>query len=132
MSIDRHPKKPCKLCKELGHFTYQCRLRPRKELKRTPIKKIGKTTQRWLDTRAQWIADHPPTVEGKYWLCYLRIHPWCPVRIDRDHMTLDHVVSRSHAPGLRFEADNLRPACSYCNTMKGSRSLDSVKPQPVD
>jgi 5-methylcytosine-specific restriction endonuclease McrA len=127
-NIDRFPKKPCKHCRLMGHFSYQCFTNPRKALKRTPINKIGKTTKQWYVTRATWIKKNPPPIDGTYWICYLKIHPWCPVRLDIKHLTLDHVVSRSHDSSLRFKQDNLRPACIYCNGEKGSRSLDQVKP----
>ena len=125
--MDRFPKKPCKHCKQMGHFPYQCFTNPKKALKRTPINKIGKQTKQWFITRATWIRKNPPPIDGQYWTCYLQIHEWCPVRLDIKTLTLDHVISRSHAPGLRFNADNLRPACRYCNSEKGSRSLDKVK-----
>ena len=131
MSIDRFPKKPCKTCNSMGHFTYNCFRNPRKAIQRTSIKQQGKYAKQWALTRKTWIKRNPPPIAGRYWECYLRIHPWCPVRIDVRHMTLDHVISRSRAPGLRFNRDNLRPACYYCNNEKGSRSLDQVKPDVV-
>lgn len=127
MSLDRFPKKKCKHCERMGHFPYQCPSRPRKEFKRTPLKKLGRQGLQWIDTRAQWIEDNPPPIEGRYWECYLRIHPWCPVRIDIDNLTLDHVVSRSRDASKRHSADNLRPACGFCNTMKGSQSLEKIR-----
>ena len=132
--MDRTPKKPCKHCGLIGHFAYACYQNPKrmlKQLKRSPINKVGKHTKQWLITRAAWIRKNPPPIEGKYWLCDLRIHPWCPVRIDVAHLTLDHVVSRSRDPSKRFSADNLKPACIYCNGEKGSKSLDQVKPASV-
>lgn len=138
MSLDRFPKKPCKHCGLMGHFAYQCFTNPKKALKRTelrrstkPINKVGKQTKQWMITRATWIRKNPPPIEGKYWECYLRIHPWCPGRIDLEHLTLDHVVSRSRDPSLRLNLDNLKPACQYCNTEKGSKALDYVKPGSV-
>lgn len=138
--MDRTPKKPCKHCGLMGHFAYACYQNPKralKQLKRTeikrstkPINKIGKTTKQWYITRATWIRKNPPDANG-FWQCYLQIHPWCPGRVDIKHLTLDHVISRSRAPSLRFALDNLKPACSYCNTEKGSKSLDYVKPAPV-
>ena len=139
--MDRTPKKPCKHCGLMGHFAYACYQNPKralKALKRTelkrstkPINKVGKTTKQWFITRANWIRKNPPPIEGEFWECYLQIHPWCPKRVDIKHLTLDHVISRSRAPSLRFSLDNLRPACSHCNTEKGSKSLDYVKPAPV-
>lgn len=132
--MDRFPKKTCKYCKKAkpDHFPYTCRMNPKviarqkAGMKRTPIKKIGKYAQLWIDTRAEWIALNPPPIEGKYWECYLHIHEWCPLRIDIEHLTLDHVVPRSNDPAKRYDHDNLRPACEYCNGMKGSRSLDQL------
>lgn len=132
--MDRTPKKPCKHCGLKGHFSYACYQNPKrtlKQLKRSPINKVGKQTKQWLVTRASWIRHNPPPIEGKYWMCYLRIHPWCPGRIDIAHLTLDHVVSRTRDVKLRFNLDNLKPACIYCNGEKGSKSLDQVKPKPV-
>lgn len=132
--MDRTPKKPCKHCGLMGHFAYACYQNPKralKQLKRSPLNKIGKTTKQWLITRATWLKKNPPPIEGKYWLCYLRIHPWCPVRIDVAHLTLDHVVSRTRDASKRFAQDNLKPACKYCNEMKGSRDIDQIKPVPV-
>ena len=132
MGLDRFPKKPCKYCKKTGHFPYQCLSNPKviarqkTGLKRTPIKKVGKRTQQWFDARTKWIEDNPPPIENTYWQCYLQIHPWCPVRIDVKHLTLDHVISRSSDPSLRLDPNNLRPACEYCNNMKGSRTLEQV------
>lgn len=132
--MDRTPKKPCKHCGLMGHFSYACYQNPKrtlKQLKRSPINKVGKNTKQWLITRTTWIKKNPPPIEGKYWMCYLRIHPWCPIRIDVAHLTLDHVVSRSRDPSKRFSQDNLKPACLYCNNEKGSKSLDQVKPDAV-
>lgn len=136
-SLDRAPKKPCKFCKQLGHYAYTCRdnpkvmLRRSTGLKRTRINPIGKQAKKWIGTRAEWIANNPPPIEGQFWLCYLRIHPFCPVRIDLARLTLDHVVSRSRDPTKRNDASNLQPACKYCNSEKGSRSLEQVRPNAV-
>lgn len=147
--MDRTPKKPCKHCGLMGHFSYACYQNPKrklKQLKRTeikrstkPINKIGKTTKQWFITRATWIRKNPPDENG-YWYCYLRIHPWCTPKLtlDRDKcgygvgmLTVDHVVARTRDGTKKFSQDNLQPACGYCNEMKGSQSLDKVKPTPV-
>ena len=131
--MDRSPKKPCKHCGLMGHFSYQCYTNPRKALKRTeikrsnkPIKKVGKQTKQWFITRSTWIKNNHPTIDDEFWECYLQIHEWCPVRIDIYHLTLDHVVSRSRDPSLRFTQSNLKPSCTYCNIEKGSRSYEAV------
>lgn len=131
--MDRFPKKPCKHCGLMGHFAYQCFTNPKKALKRTqikrsgkPIAKVGKQTKQWFITRATWIKKNPPPIDGQYWECYLQIHEWCPVRIDISKLTLDHVVSRTRDPSLRFNLANLKPACIHCNGEKGSRSVETV------
>lgn len=137
--IDRFPKKPCKFCHDPKpkHFPYACPANPKAALKRkvglkrTPIKKIGKQTKQWFLTRATWIRKNPPPIAGKYWICYLQIHPWCPIRLDIEHLTLDHVVSRSRDPKKRFTQDNLKPACIHCNNQKGSKAIDQIKPRLV-
>lgn len=129
--MDRTPKKPCKHCGMMGHFSYACYQNPKrtlKKLKRSPIKKVGKYTKQWLVTRAKWIRSNPPPIDGQYWMCYLQIHPWCPKKISIEQLTLDHVVARSADPSKRFSAANLKPACYYCNEKKGSRALETVKP----
>lgn len=129
--IDRFPKKPCKFCKQTTHFSYRCYANPKVAMrrkygmKRTPIKKMGKHAKQWFITRATWIRKNPPDRDG-YWYCYLQIHEWCPVKLTISTLTLDHVVSRSSDPKLRYNQDNLRPACTYCNDAKGSRSLEAV------
>lgn len=136
--IDRFPKKPCKFCHnpKPNHFPYACPINPKVALKRkvglkrTPLKKIGKQTKQWFVTRATWIRKNPPDADG-YWYCYLRIHPWCPYKLTLDTLTIDHVVARTRDPSQRFTQDNLKPACKYCNEMKGSQSLDHVKPVAV-
>lgn len=138
-SIDRFPKKACKFCHDPkpNHFPYACPMNPKVilkrkvGLKRTPLKKIGKQTKQWIITRTTWIRRNPPDANG-YWYCYLRIHPWCPYKLTLETLTLDHVVARSRDPSKRFAKDNLQPACKWCNEQKGSRSLDDVKPVPVE
>lgn len=150
MALDNFPKKPCKHCGQMGHWAYACRLNPKTILKRTeikrsttpikrspiarstkPINKIGKHAKQWMTTRATWIRKNPPPIHNEYWLCYLQIHEWCPKRLDISTLTLDHVVSRTRDPSLRYKASNLKPACYYCNELKGSRAVDEVKPPTV-
>lgn len=158
MALDNFPKKPCKHCGKMGHWSYDCRYNPKKvlkqeaqrlkqrqpiarstkplkrsvtPLKRSPIAKQGKHAKQWLVTRATWLRKNPAPIRGQYWECYLQIHEWCPKLIDISQLTLDHVVSRSRDPSLRYTLSNLRPACYYCNDLKGSRSLDEVKPSAV-
>jgi 5-methylcytosine-specific restriction endonuclease McrA len=84
------------------------------------IRKHTKRTQAWIAKRHDWIRDNPPDEWG-YWLCYLRISPRCLVRIDLDQLTIDHVIPRS-----RHKDTKLMPCCTFCNSLKGSRSLETL------
>ncbi len=127
MSLDRFPKKPCKFCGSNGHFPYMCYKNPKNKKNRyKSIKGKGKYGKQWDLTRDTWFRNNPPDKHGLY-ECYLKIHPWCPIRMIKEKTTLDHVIARSKAPSLRFVAANLKPACYYCNGEKGSRTLEQVR-----
>lgn len=77
--------------------------------------KPGKVSKEWLKTRRAWLKANPPNFEG-YYECYL-CHKWVPA----EDITLDHVISRTRAPGRRQDISNLEPCCSKCNSDKGSK-----------
>jgi 5-methylcytosine-specific restriction endonuclease McrA len=83
------------------------------------MRQIGKVGKEWAKARRQWFKDHP----GEYFYCSLRISKQCPGATRREETTLDHIISRSRRPDLRFDPDNLQPACQWCNAEKGSREL---------
>lgn len=99
--------------------TYNRYAKPRK-----PIKRIGKVTKKWIETRHEWIKQNPADKNG-YWYCYLKYPGICIGRMDIDQLTLDHKKSRSSRPDLRFDLANLAPACVYCNNQKGSASHET-------
>ncbi|NKR45792.1 hypothetical protein GS506_12870 [Rhodococcus hoagii] len=47
-----------------------------------------------------------------------------------DSLTWDHIIPRSIAPHLEMVADNLRPACALCNSMRGNKSVDECVGTP--
>lgn len=116
---------PCKHCDSLAHTSFYCYQKPRKPIKRTRVKKIGKIGEKWKLTRIAWFELYPPNTMGMY-ECYLKIHPNCPRFMTPQQTTLDHIESRTRHPELRFCMDNLGPACWWCNEMKKSRSLDEI------
>jgi 5-methylcytosine-specific restriction endonuclease McrA len=69
----------------------------------------------------EWIQANPPT--NGVWICALRITPLCPVRLDIDQLTIDHIKPKGSNPELAHELSNLQPACIYCNGEKGSKTL---------
>lgn len=90
---------------------------------RKPIIRVGKRAMAWIDERNMWIKNNPPDEFG-YWYCYLRTTALCPVRLDIDQLTLDHVIPRSSHKSS-FQKAELAPACAYCNGDKGSQSLEN-------
>lgn len=104
------------LCPKCSYNKYGPGLKAKK-----PVKRIGKTTKHWIDTRSKWIAKHQPNHAG-YWECALHISPQCLNYMDIDQLTLDHILGRGRRPDLRDDLNNLQPACAYCNGLKGSSS----------
>lgn len=91
------------------------------------MRRVGKVTKKWLKTRREWIRLNPPNHQNFY-ECYI-----CRRWVHKDEMELDHIISRTRAPHLRYELSNLTPSHSACNSEKGSKEL--VKPtndEPVD
>lgn len=80
---------------------------------------VGKVKRQWLQVRRQWLTQNPPT-NGDYYECAL-----CGQPVHKDEVTLDHIVTRSHDPNLRYDFDNLQPAHYLCNTARGSMSMEA-------
>lgn len=68
-----------------------------------------------MKTRAKWFAAHP----AEWYLCH-----YCGRMLTKVETTLDHKISRSSAPHLKHDFDNLVPCCWPCNGLKGSISHD--------
>ena len=107
------PRKSCKWCKSTLHWQYRCRLNP--NIKKT-IRQRGKQSLKWEQTRRDCFKINP----GDLYHCYL-----CGKVLQKNEVTLDHMKSRSSRPDLRYEMDNLAPACWQCNSLKGSQSLEN-------
>jgi len=65
-----------------------------------------------------WFEQNPENDEGGYNCRY------CGVFLFRNQVELDHYLSRSRRPDLKYTFSNLVPSCHNCNTDKGSRSGD--------
>ena len=90
--------------------------------KRKPLKQQGKQALLWAETRHKWIqANAAPS-----WICHLQIAENCPKILILETLTLDHYHTRSSRPDLRYDLDNLRPACFRCNGLRGSRSMQNL------
>lgn len=108
--------KPCKECGALGHTRFTCSRRPNKTLRASkPMRKIGKVTKKWLQVRDKWLEVN----KAEYYVCF-----YCPRIMTRSQLTLDHKLSRSRHPELRYDWHNLVPCCTPCNEAKGSLDAD--------
>lgn len=102
------------------HSQNFCLRKPRKPiLTRKRPKPIGKYTKRWIETRNEWLQQHP----GTSWICYL-----CGRLLTIETLTLDHIKSRARHPELRFVLSNLAPCCMSCQQIKGSKDVDELEP----
>ncbi len=75
---------------------------------------MTKQEKLWLEARAEFLHNHPPNFQGYYVCTYCRV--WIPEK----EVTVDHIISRSRAPHLRYVQSNLCISCWDCNTRKGS------------
>lgn len=111
----------CKHCGSSLHTSLMCFFKPRKAIKHEAIKSYEKRKTVALE----WYADNPPNSSGQ-WECYLQISSSCPIFVTRETITLEHVKSKARYPGLRYDKTNLKPACQYCNKIKGSRDIEDL------
>lgn len=98
-----------------GHCQYNKQVKPRK-----PLKRFGKVTRQWWETRNQWLQANPP-VSGR-WYCN-----YCDKPLNIDELTLDHKNSRGRRPDQRNDLDNLVPCCAWDNAQKGSLNEEEYK-----
>lgn len=125
--MDRTPKRACIHCGSLLHYKTFCRQAPKKPIiTRQPIpQESKKTNAKRVKTANQWFRENPPD-ETNHWECYLQISVLCPKRLSRGLLTLEHVRPKVKNPELRFVVSNIKPSCSFCNRLKGSRTLEQL------
>ena len=126
MSLTKpYSSKQCKWCGEKypGHYPYQCFKNPKR--KAYCISKKGKEYENWVMAKRKWFAKNLPDQDGLY-TCYLQISINCPKRMRPRMTTLDHVKPRGSNAKFRYTQSNLKPACRWCNSLKGSRSLEQA------
>jgi hypothetical protein len=110
----------CKYC-GAGHWSSTCFQRPRKPM----AQQSKRTKDLSLAMKHQWRKDNPPD-KGGHWLCYLRISLTCPIFLDNELLTYEHVRAKVRSPALKFCSKNIRPACESCNKLKGSWSVTEL------
>lgn len=101
--------KTCKHCESENHLSIQCFKRPKRVIK------AGRVANRWQTTRRQWFKAN----QRESYSCH-----YCGRFLLKNEVELDHYLSRSRRPDLRFELSNLVPSCHRCNQEKGSMSGD--------
>jgi 5-methylcytosine-specific restriction endonuclease McrA len=113
--------KPCKFCGKETHASWKCFSKPTRAMK----PEATKTTTKRQKTNREWFNVNLPDDKG-LWYCYLFIAPECPRWLSRSTITLEHVRSKARAPELMYQISNLKPACSFCNEIKGSLDLKDL------
>jgi hypothetical protein len=101
--------------------------KPKKPLNRVKrMRKVSeKTKEKRVATNKAWDEQNPPDEWG-YWTCYLRIHPWCPIRIDRTTLNREHDKSKARRKELEHDITHINPACGSCNQLKGSLTAEEA------
>jgi 5-methylcytosine-specific restriction endonuclease McrA len=117
----KNPKNQCKYCGGTNHTSLMCLKKPRKPIRQESVKAQSKRTA----TSREWYRLNPPDNNGN-WICYLQISPRCPRILTRETITLEHVKSKARHPGLKYDVNNLKPACEFCNKLKGSLDLEDL------
>jgi 5-methylcytosine-specific restriction endonuclease McrA len=112
-------QKPCSICGHVGHGQTFCFNKKNKA-----INKFGKEAKRSLETRNLWLQTNAN--KDNTWTCYLQISPWCPKLLTIETLTVDHVKPKGSHKELAHDLTNLKPACVFCNGLKGSRALDKL------
>ena len=109
-----------KYCDDCGitHTALMCFNKPRLPIR--PPKGLNRSQR-----KAKFMAANPPDDYG-LWRCYLKISPACIIRMDKDQLTVEHVKPVGSYPELKDDLDNMKPACFFCNTLKGSRSIEAL------
>lgn len=113
--------KTCKKCNKRAYSDYCF------EHKQKPkIRRISKKTyEKNRILRYRWYKKNKPDENGN-WICYLQISSYCPIKLTQGTLTLEHVESKVRSPEKKFDVGNIRPSCSYCNKLKGSKSLEEL------
>lgn len=114
---------PCTNCGSHNHTSSNCFQKPRA----VPRRLSNKNAKRNSRMRKEWFSrpENQPDM-NQQWTCYLRIAPDCEIFVTRETLNLEHVKSKVRRKDLRFDPDNIKPACQPCNKLKGSQDLEDL------
>lgn len=123
-------KKFCKHCGKDNHSSLTCfsYRKAQPKARSRALKPISERMGREhaLDRQDKLkLLQNTANING-YYECYLRISSICPRILDVDMVVLEHVRSKGSFPELRHEPSNHKVSCYGCNSLKGSRSLNSL------
>lgn len=135
-TLGMKPKSSCTRCGSKYHTAFLCRTWGGKgKAGKDPVDKLKmykplrneskKSHSKRMSTRRVWFENNPPDENGNY-ICYLQISSMCPKTLSKQLLTLEHVQPKTKAPELKYDTSNIRPACTWCNRSKASRSLEQL------
>lgn len=111
----------CRHCASHTHSSIMCYKKLRKPIKQMSQKHYKEN----IETKTAWFKANPPDENGE-WECYLKISKDCLGKLNYRTLNREHVVSKVRAPELRFDINNIKPACQPCNKLKGSLSIKDL------
>lgn len=122
--------KVCRICGVPGHQAINCYTRRKNIITRkrfiqrgakARLKPFGKTANKWLKFRQEYLDNHPPDDSGFYHCIYC-VEMGLSSFLTRRQVTLDHWHSRTRRPELKFDDSNIVFCCAWHNSDKGSKS----------
>lgn len=94
--------------------------------KRKAIAAESKTAKKKrLHTRKVWFLRNHSDENG-HWECYLQISSMCPIQLTVHTIQLEHVEPKVKNPELKYKVRNIKPACKWCNKLKGSQTIEQL------
>ena len=107
----------CTICQSPYHYQSFCPYKKRKA-----INKVGKKAKKNIETSKKWRNN----LQDKTFTCYLQISPMCPKILTKKTTTPEHRIPKSKGQQYAHDLNNIGHACIFCNSLKGSRSLESL------
>ena len=115
--------KKCLICEKRAYSDYCVRHKPRKFINNESASYKAKRQA----CARRWYEDNPPDENGE-WPCYLNgLSQKCLGSINKATIKLEHVIPKVKAPELRFEPTNLKASDEFCNSVKGSWTLEQLE-----
>lgn len=112
----------CLVCGKRAYSEYCVQHKPRKFIKKESASYKAKRQA----CAKQWYRGNPPDENGE-WPCYLNgLSRRCLIKVNPETIKLEHVIPKVKAPELKFEPSNLKASDEFCNSVKGSWTLEQL------